>query len=264
MFLRTRRRLPRIAFSDSAVSQDDVARLERNFDRARRHGRRGDKEQFEEALGRLRDRAEKSATAIPSTNPLSAARAKLEQGVKELEQRVAHAARRGQPRPGPGREAARRGAPEARADALADGLLARSDAAHRHTPGAMDRRVRSAPRRATAPSWRRTSIRTRSALNRRGRRCRRADRRPARARARAEGLWAPHIGPEAGGTGPRLPRVRLPERGDRALLLGAARVRLPGAGRRQLRDPRDVRHAAAARASSCSRSSAATCAPTSR
>jgi hypothetical protein len=79
----------RMAFSDSAVSQDDVARLERNFARASDTVDTETKEQFEEALGRLRDRAEKSATAIPSTNPLSAARAKLEQGVKELEERVA-------------------------------------------------------------------------------------------------------------------------------------------------------------------------------
>ena len=79
----------RMAFSDSAVSQDDVARLERSFARASGTVDAETKEQFEEALGRLRDRAEKSATAIPSTNPLSAARAKLEQGVKELEERVA-------------------------------------------------------------------------------------------------------------------------------------------------------------------------------
>jgi hypothetical protein len=79
----------RLAFSDSAVSQDDVDRLERTFARASDTVDTETKEQFQEALGRLRDRAEKSATAIPSTNPLSAARAKLEQGVKELEERVA-------------------------------------------------------------------------------------------------------------------------------------------------------------------------------
>jgi Domain of Unknown Function (DUF349) len=79
----------RMAFSDSAVSQDDVDRLERTFARASDTVDAETKEQFQEALGRLRDRAEKSATAIPSTNPLSAARAKLEQGVKELEERVA-------------------------------------------------------------------------------------------------------------------------------------------------------------------------------
>jgi len=79
----------RMAFSDSAVSQDDVARLERTFARASDTVDSETKEQFEEALGRLRDRAEKSPSAIPSTNPLSAARAKLEQGVKELEERVA-------------------------------------------------------------------------------------------------------------------------------------------------------------------------------
>ena len=36
-----------------------------------------------------------------------------------------------------------------------------------------------------------------------------------RARAKAEGLWAPHLPPEAGGTGGGLPRLRGPERGDR-------------------------------------------------
>ena len=66
----------RMAFSDSAVSQDEVDRLERTFARASpARSTRRSKEQFEEALGRLRDRAEKSATAVPSSNPLSAARA---------------------------------------------------------------------------------------------------------------------------------------------------------------------------------------------
>lgn len=79
----------RMAFSDGAVSRDDVERLERSFARAGDSVTPEAKEQFEEALGRLRDRADKAATAIPSTNPLSAARVKLEQGVRELEERVA-------------------------------------------------------------------------------------------------------------------------------------------------------------------------------
>ena len=67
---------------------------------------------------------------------------------------------------------------------------------------------------------------------------------PTCARGRKEaGLWAPHIGPEAGGHGPRLPLLRLPERGDRAQLLGPARLRVPGAGRREQRDPARIRHA---------------------
>jgi len=78
-----------MAFSDSPVSQDEVERLQRTFARGSDSVDAETKEQFEEALGRLRDRAEKSPSAIPSTNPLSAARAKLEQGVKELEERVA-------------------------------------------------------------------------------------------------------------------------------------------------------------------------------
>ena len=41
---------------------------------------------------------------------------------------------------------------------------------------------------------------------------------------------------------PGLPRLRLPERGDRPQRLGAARLRLPGAGRGQRRDPPPVRH----------------------
>ncbi len=39
-----------------------------------------------------------------------------------------------------------------------------------------------------------------------------------------------------------LPRLRTPERGDRPLALGPARLRLPGAGRRERRDPVALRH----------------------
>jgi hypothetical protein len=78
----------RMAFSDSAVSRDEVERLERTFARAAETVDAEVKEQFEEAVGRLRDRAKETAAAVPSSNPLSAARLKLEQNVNELEQRV--------------------------------------------------------------------------------------------------------------------------------------------------------------------------------
>jgi hypothetical protein len=78
----------RMAFSDSAVSKDEVERLERTFARAAETVPTEVKEQFEEAVGRLRDRAKETTAAVPSSNPLSAARVKLEQNVSELEQRV--------------------------------------------------------------------------------------------------------------------------------------------------------------------------------
>lgn len=78
----------RMAFSDSAISRDEVQRLERNFARAADAVEPEVKEQFQEALGRLKDRAVEKPTAVPSSNPLSAARVKLEQNVSELEQRV--------------------------------------------------------------------------------------------------------------------------------------------------------------------------------
>ena len=78
----------RMAFSDSAVSRDEVERLERNFARAADAVEPEVKEQFQEALGRLKDRATEKPSAVPSSNPLSAARIKLEQNISELEQRV--------------------------------------------------------------------------------------------------------------------------------------------------------------------------------
>ena len=41
-----------------------------------------------------------------------------------------------------------------------------------------------------------------------------------RAAAKEEGLWAPHVPPEAGRLERELPRLRAPERGDRALAVG--------------------------------------------
>ena len=63
--------------------------------------------------------------------------------------------------------------------------------------------------------------------------------------ARGGALGAAHAA-ERRRHGRRLPLLRLHERGDRPLALGAARLRLPGAGRRQRRDPAPVRHAGAA------------------
>ena len=85
-----------------------------------------------------------------------------------------------------------------------------------------------------------------------------------RERARAEGLWAPHIGPEAGGTGRGfLAYAYLNEEIGRCfwaqLIFGC---QAPDAG--NSRDPRDVRDARAAQRSSSSRSSAATSGRTSR
>ena len=55
-------------------------------------------------------------------------------------------------------------------------------------------------------------------------------------RAKDDGLWAPHLPPEAGGTGQGFLAYALPERGDRPLDVGAARLRLPGARRRATRE----------------------------
>ena len=74
----------------------------------------------------------------------------------------------------------------------------------------------------------------------------------AHRRAAAEGEGRRPVGaaPAAGGgrLGRGLPRVRRPQRGDRPQLHRAAHLRLPGAGRRQRRDPPHVRHRRAARA----------------
>ena len=64
-------------------------------------------------------------------------------------------------------------------------------------------------------------------------------------KAKAAGLWAMFIGPDAGGTGTGfLPYVYLNEVIGRSLLR-AARLRLPGARHGQRRDPPRVRHARA-------------------
>ena len=98
----------------------------------------------------------------------------------------------------------------------------------------------------------------------RGRRGRRRSSRDA-ARPR-EGGRALGAAPAAGGRRhrPRLPRVREPERGDRPLRLGAARLQLPGARRRQRRDPAPVRHGRAEGALPRGRSSRARRARSSR
>ena len=59
---------------------------------------------------------------------------------------------------------------------------------------------------------------------------------------RARGLWAPHVPPEAGGTGTGfLDYAYLNEHIGRSMW-GQRRLRLPGTGRRQRRDPAPVRH----------------------
>ena len=83
-------------------------------------------------------------------------------------------------------------------------------------------------------------------------------------KAKAAGLWAPHIGPEAGGSGTGfLAYAYLNEEIGRTRL-GAAHPRLPGARRRQRRDPAHVRHRRAEGALAASRSSRARSAPSSR
>ena len=56
----------RMAFSDSAVSRDEVERLERNFDRAADTVEPEVKEQFQEALGRLRTAPPRSRRPCPA------------------------------------------------------------------------------------------------------------------------------------------------------------------------------------------------------
>ena len=93
----------------------------------------------------------------------------------------------------------------------------------------------------TAPSWTRTSTRTRRRSAARGRRGSRAPHRPSRPRQGGGALGAAPAA-RGGRNRPRLPRLRAPERGDRPLRLGPARLQLPGAGRGQRRDPPPLRH----------------------
>ena len=78
----------RLAFSDAPVTDDDVARLEKAFARGADTASAEVRGGFDEAIGRLRERATKAATAVPSGNPISAARTKMEQTIRDLESRV--------------------------------------------------------------------------------------------------------------------------------------------------------------------------------
>ena len=91
-----------------------------------------------------------------------------------------------------------------------------------------------------------TRLRGRAGAGAGGRGRRRGDARIARA---GEGRRALGAAPAARGRRHRrrVSRLRRPERGDRAVGLGAARLQLPGAGRRQRRDPPHVRHATSRR-----------------
>ncbi len=78
----------RAAFSGGAVSETEVEKLKQTFARAADTVGEEVREQFQEAVGRLSDRAKESASAIPGTNPLGMARVKLEITIRELEERV--------------------------------------------------------------------------------------------------------------------------------------------------------------------------------
>ena len=66
-----------------------------------------------------------------------------------------------------------------------------------------------------------------------------------RAKAKAAGIWAPHLPPEAGGTGSGFIEYALLNEEIGRIDVGAARLQLPGARRGQRRDPAHVRHAGA-------------------
>ena len=89
----------------------------------------------------------------------------------------------------------------------------------------------------------------------RGRRGAGARREPAGEGAQRAGLWAPHMPPEAGGTGDGFLYYACMNEEIGRSLLGAARLRLPGPRRGQRRDPAHVRHARAEGALPASRSS---------
>ena len=65
---------------------------------------------------------------------------------------------------------------------------------------------------------------------------------PLKDQVRARGLWACHLGPELGGQGYGQLKLASDERDPRPLVVGADRVRQPGARLRQRRDPRPLRH----------------------
>ena len=118
--------------------------------------------------------------------------------------------------------------------------------------GPADRAARSRCARSWPSACSRTRARS-SARTPKATRCSRS----CRTRCARSGLWAPHVPPEAGGTGTGfLDYAYLNEHIGRSMW-GQLRLRLPGAGRRQRRDPAHVRHRRAEGALARSRSSPA-------
>ena len=120
----------------------------------------------------------------------------------------------------------------------------------------------SAP--ATGRSWRSTSTRTKRALGREDDEADALTSSGCAQLAKEQGLWAPHLPPEAGGSSGSFLVVRAPERGDRALASGrssssAVRRRMPGTARSCGTSGRTSR-----RSAGCGRSSRARCARSSR
>ena len=116
--------------------------------------------------------------------------------------------------------------------------------------------------RACARSW--TSTSTRTSLRSTARTTTPTAVEALRARAKEQGLWAPHVGPEAGGTGRGFLAYALPERGDRPQRCGrssssAARRPTPATRRSCTCSGRTSRASAG-----CGRSSPARCARSSR
>jgi hypothetical protein len=81
----------RLGFSDSKVSDADVTRLERQFERGAASADPEVKAKFDEALVRVKERAVETANAVPATNPLAVARIRQEQTIRDLEARLASA-----------------------------------------------------------------------------------------------------------------------------------------------------------------------------
>jgi hypothetical protein len=78
----------RVAFSDAPVTHDDVAKLERQFERGSSAADEEARGQFTEAIARIKERATAAASAVPAANPFAAARNRQEQTVRDLESRI--------------------------------------------------------------------------------------------------------------------------------------------------------------------------------
>ena len=88
--------------------------------------------------------------------------------------------------------------------------------------------------------------------------------RPLQEQVKERGLWAAHLPPELGGQGFGQVKLGLMHEILGTLAVRADRVRLPGAGLGQLRDPRAGGHARSRRSAGCTRCWPATCARRSR